>query len=70
MTTLNLNIPVGLNLQGVSAQEYNSLFKSVASLQALEITESYLHENKQCCKEKEGRPLNSVQYHLKIMDVC
>lgn len=64
------NIPVGLNLHEASAQDYNPRFKSVVNLQASEVTESYLHENKQCCKEKEGCPLNSVQYHLEIMDVC
>ena len=48
---LIFNIPVGVNLQEASAQECNSHFKSVVTLQTLEITESYLHENKQCCKE-------------------
>lgn len=59
-----------MNLEEASAQEHNSHFKAVVALQALEIRESYLHENKQCCKEQKGCPLNSVQYHLKIVDVC
>lgn len=40
-----------MNLEEASAQEHNSHFKLVVALQALEIRESYLHENKQCCKE-------------------
>lgn len=66
MTTFNLQYSSGIEY----AEAHNSHFKSAVTIQALEIREYYLHENKQCCKEKEGCPLNSVQYHLKVMDVC
>lgn len=53
-----------LNLQDTFAWQHtcpqNSHFKLVLTAQALEITKSYLHENKQCCKEKKGCPFHPV----------